>query len=410
MRALVVVVVAVAVGCGGGKKAPGDGPRDAFNPEAGDGSTGDADLSCAGVSMTVPTLHGATVVTGLDQPLYVTQPPGSTDLYVVEKPGKVVIVRSGAIVATPFLDVSADVEILDASSEGGLLGLAFDPAYATNGRFFVYLSLKPDATVAYDRMAVREYHRSASNPDVADPTVVAEIINIAIGGHENELGGTVLWGPDGKLWIGPGDAFQGPPSPAQDLTSRLGKMLRVDPDNPATAPSDNLGGSADPYVWDYGLRNPYRFSFDRATHQLYIADAGDTLQEEVDVEAPAVGHQDYGWDRMEGTVCHTTSPCPPPGTLPVYTRPHEASFSVIIGGNVYRGSALPALRGRYIFAIYELAGSILSFVYCGGQVMSQTDLTGSFADTAYITGFGEDSAGELYYTTGGGALYQIVPN
>lgn len=401
MRTLLLVVV--LAGCGGDKKHPGDAPGSGSDgPGSDSGSNVDADLSCAGVSTTVPALHGQTVVTGLNQPLYVAQPPGSTDLYVVEKPGTIHIVRAGAIVPTAFLDVTADVNIPSSSSEGGLLGLAFHPGYQTNGRFFVFLSLKTP-----DRVAVREYHRSA-NPDVADPTVVGEPIAIPNGGY-NELGGTVLFGPDGKLWVGTGDAGQ-MPSPSPDTTSRLGKMLRVDPDNPTTAPSDNLGGSADPYVWDYGLRNPYRFSFDRATHYLYIGDAGDTKQEEVDVEAPAMGHQDYGWDRWEGTVCATTTPCDPPGTAPVYTRPHEASFSVIIGGNVYRGAALPQLRGRYIFSIYALAGSVLSFVYCGGQVTSQVDMTNSFADTAYITGFGEDNAGELYYTTGGGALYQIVPN
>jgi glucose/arabinose dehydrogenase len=402
---ILVAVLAFALGCGSDNHKPGDGNLGGEGSGGdGSGSNVDADLSCSGVSTTVPTLHAQTVVTGLNQPVYVTQPPGSTDLYVVEKPGTIHIVRANAIVPTAFLDVSAEVNIPSSSSEGGLLGLAFAPDYVTSGRFFVFMSL-----TGPDRMAVQEFHRSTGNPDVADLTVIAEPIAIPNGGY-NELGGTVLWGPDGKLWVGTGDAGQGPPSPAQDTTSRLGKMLRVDPDNPSVAPSDNLGGAADPYVWDYGLRNPYRFSFDRATHYLYIADAGDTLQEEVDVEAPAMGHLDYGWDRKEGTVCHTTSPCDPPGAAPVYTRMHEASFSVIVGGNVYRGAALPQLRGRYIFAIYALAGSVLSFVYCGGQVMSQVDMTNSLADTAYITSFGEDLAGELYYTTGGGALYQIVPN
>ena len=403
MRALVVAVL--LVGCGSSNKKAGDAKTDGFSSEGFDGQSSDGDSSCTGVSMTAPALKANTIVTGLDQPIYVVQPPGSTDLYVVEKPGKIVIVRSGAIVATPFLDVSAEVNIPNSTSEGGLLGLAFHPSYATNGRYFVYLTLSGP-----DRMAVREYHRSTGNPDVSDASPVGELLTITPSCCYNELGGTVLWGPDGKLWVGIGDAGQGPPSPAQDLTSRYGKMLRVDPDNPTVAPSDNLGGSADPYVWDYGLRNPYRFSFDRATHYLYIADAGDTKEEEVDVEAPAMGHNDYGWDRWEGDVCHTTSPCDPPGVAPVYTRAHESSFSVIIGGNVYRGSAIPTLKGRYIFAIYALAGSILSFVYCGGHEMAEQDLSADFVDLGYITGFGEDNAGELYYTTGGGALYQIVAN
>jgi glucose/arabinose dehydrogenase len=402
MRALLVVVL--LCGCGSDHKNPSDAKHDGFTSEGGDGATVDGDSSCTGVSMTAPAVHGATVVTGLAYPLYVAQPPGSTDLYVVEKSGKIVIVRAGAIVATPFLDVTAEVDIPDSTSEGGLIGLAFHPQYQTNGRYWVYMSVASDHA-----MHVREYHRSAGNPDVSDATPAVETLIISQSCCYNELGGTVVYGPDGKLWVATGDGGA-VPSGSPDVTSRHGKMLRVDPDNPNVAPTDNLGGSADPYVWDYGLRNPYRFSFDRATHYLYIGDAGDHLQEEIDVEAPAMGHLDYGWDRWEGTVCHTTTPCDPPGTAPVYTRPYEGTFSVIIGGNVYRGAAMPTLRGRYIFAIFAQAGSILSFVYCGGQVMSEVDLTTSFVDVDSITGFGEDNAGELYYTTGGGALYQIVAN
>jgi glucose/arabinose dehydrogenase len=219
----------------------------------------------------------------------------------------------------------------------------------------------------------------------------------------------VQLGPDGYLWFATGDAASSP-SEAPDTTSRLGKMLRVDPANPSTPPPNGLGGSADPYVWDYGLRNPYRFSFDRATGIAYIADAGDTLFEEVEVEEPGHGHNDYGWDRREGSGCRTGSSCGSAGTPPTYQQAHDSGYSVIIGGNVYRGAALPQLRGRYVFAIHSLSGRVMSFVYCGGAVQSQVELTTHFTDTAYISGFGEDQAGELYYVTLAGNLYQIVPN
>jgi glucose/arabinose dehydrogenase len=283
--------------------------------------------------------------------------------------------------------------------EGGLLGLAFHKDYATNGRFFVYLTL-----AGPNRSAVREYHRSSGNPDASDTTPVAELVSATSSGYD--IGGTLAFGPDGKLYVGVGDAANPPNS--QDLSARQGKMLRVDVDTPGTAPSGNLAGG-DAFVWDYGLRNPFRFSFDRKTGDLYIGDAGDDDFEEINVEAASTGHKNFGWDAMEGKHCNEGSSCSQTGiTLPVYERAHDAGYSVLIGGNVYRGPSMPCLKGRYIFAIFGI-GHVLSFINNGGTPALEAELTDAMGvDVSQITGFGEDTSGELYFVTMTGELYEIV--
>ena len=404
-------MVVVLVGCGGGAGGSIDAPT-SHDDAPSDGSH-DGDTTCGDPNAPF-TVHAETIVSaGLSQPVYVQQAPGDdADLFVVEKTGTIHIVRAGAILPTPFLDVTSIVNIPNTDAEGGLLGLAFNKDYATTGRFFIYLSVKA-ADAKPDRVVIQEYHRSDANHDVADAAPVADLLDNPHSGF-NSLGGTIAFGPDGYLWLGLGDAAQ-EPSAAPDVTSRLGKMLRVDVDNPATPPPDGLGGAADPFVWDFGLRNPYRFSFDRVTHDLYLADAGDNLFEEVDIEAPATGHFDYGWDRMEGTHCHDGSnSCGAPGTPPKYELAHGASFSVIIGGSVYRGSAIPAMRCHYIFAVFG-AGRILSFVWDGTAVAHFIELSDMFSDVdvLQVTSVVEDNAGELYMTTisgAGGSLFKIVPN
>jgi len=323
---------------------------------------------------------------------------------VVEKAGRIRIVRGTAIAAT-FLDLSAKMLIPAADAEGGLLGLEFAKDYPASGRFWVYGSFKADAGGG-DRAAIQEYHHTSG--DTADATLVRELIAYPQGGY-NSLGGTIRFGPDGNLWLATGDGASSP-TIAQDLTSRGGKVLRIDVDHPGTPPAGGLGGSADPYVWDYGLRNPYRFSFDRLTHELYLADAGDTRYEEVNIEAPNVGHHDFGWDRLEGKHCIDGTTTCNMGTLPQYDRAHASSFSVIIGGSVYRGSAMPCLRGRYLFGIFG-TGALLSFVWSGGAITSETDLTDHLGsvDLTNVTSIVEDQAGELYITTIDGALYKLVP-
>ena len=396
-----MLLVVAVLGCGSNNKAGSDGNSSGSDGGLHDGVYLDADPACTTPGV-LPAMKAETVIsTGLTQPLWVAQPPGSTDLFIVQKTGQIKILRNGALLATDFLDVS-DINIPSAQAEGGLLSMAFHPSYATNGRFFIY------ANVTENNLAVvREYARSA-NPDVATATPVGDLISQPNDGNGN-VGGTIAFGPDNYLYVSTGDG--GNPPDSADLTSHRGKILRVDVDHPTVAPPGNLGGNADPFIWDYGLRNPFRVTFDRKTHELYIADAGDAKFEEVDIEQPGVGNKDYGWPRWEGDVCHDdVTSCPPPGTNPQYVRAHQTAFSVIIGGSVYRGSALPCLRGNYVYGIYGSEGHILTWSWNGTSVSPEVDLTDMFnIDNGVVVAINEDQQGELYIVTLDGKIYKIVP-
>lgn len=368
-----------------------------------DGVQMDADPECATPGV-LPALKAQTLVSsGLTKPVYVAQPQGSTDLYIVEETGHIKILRNGALLPTAFLDIP-DTQ-LPAGGEGGLLSIAFHPDYATNGRFFTYGTVTEN-----DQAVVREYHRSA-NPDVATATPIGDLISQPNNGNGN-VGGTIVFGPDHYLYASAGDG--GDPPEAADLTARRGKILRIDVDHPTVAPPGNLGSPADPFIWDYGLRNVFRMSFDRKTGELYLADAGDAKFEEVDIEQPSTGNKDYGWPRMEGDVCSNgTSSCnqagPPPVTLPQYQRAHQTAFSVIIGGSVYRGGAMPCLHGNYIYAVYGSEGHILTWQWNGTTISPEVDLTDMLDIDLDVVGINEDQAGELYLVTLGGKVYKLVP-
>jgi glucose/arabinose dehydrogenase len=350
----------------------------------------------------MPPMQLTRVADGLDQPVYVTTPPGDPDsLYVVEKAGTIRIVRGGAVAGT-FLDISSRVLIPGEQAEGGLLGLAFAPDYAESGRFFVHLSADDGGD---DRVSISEYHRSAGDPDVADPTLVDELLTADHGGW-NHVGGMIAFSPaDGYLYVAIGDAAAGSPSPARDLDSRLGKILRVDADNPGTPPPGNLPGG-DPYVWDWGLRNPWRFSFDRVTGDLYIGDVGQDDWEEIDVEPAGEGNRDYGWDEMEGA--HPYNGGSTVGELPTVEYSHAEGDSVI-GGYVYRGTQVPCLYGRYLYSDFG-TNRFWSFVYAGGEAEDEIELTDDLnpgIGISNIVSFGEGSDGELYVVSISGRVYRI---
>jgi glucose/arabinose dehydrogenase len=405
MRWYVLVILAACGSKNAATDAPptgGDGPAKDASSDGGDGSMPDADPACL-MPGTIPAIKGVTVTTdALTQPLFVAQPQGSTDLYVVEKPGKIVIVRNGHVLPTPFLDITSEVNIPASDSESGLLGLEFAPDYASSGKLYIFAGLLV-TTASSPGAAIVEYTRNPTNHDVVDVASRRELFSWHQDGF-NSLGGTLAFGPDGALWFGTGDAER-TPSDSPDLSSPLGKMFRIDATTGDAAPN-NLTGK----IWDYGLRNPYRWSFDRATHDLYIGDAGDQLFDEVDIEAPSTGHFDYGWDRYEGLVCHDgTMSCGTQGEKPKFVLAHGAGFSVLIGGAVYRGSAMPCLRGRYLYGWFGL-GQIKSFVWNGAAITSEVDLTDSFTQTlTNVTSISQDAAGELYITTLDGGLFAIVP-
>ncbi len=347
------------------------------------------------------------IVTGLSAPLYVTTPPGEGNrLFVVEQTGAIRIVKDGARLPAPFLDLSSRIT---AGGEQGLLGLAFDPGYATTGRFVVHYT-NPAGDTHLSTFQV------SPDADVADGAS-EQIILTADQPFANHNGGQILFGPDGFLYLGLGDggAANDPEGRAQDLSEVLGSILRLDVQigTSYTVPADNpFVGQAgiQPEIWSYGLRNPWRFSFDRATGDLYIADVGQDQVEEVDVAPAGEGAGrgvNYGWDLMEGSRCLSGGECDQTGlTLPTFEYTHSEGCS-ITGGYVYRGSAIPALQGVYFFADF-CQGWVRSFRYSGGTATELTDWP-SLRPGGPITSFGEDTAGELYVVAASGGVYKVVP-
>lgn len=344
------------------------------------------------------------VVAGLTFPLGLTAPPGDPRLFVVEKGGAIRIVRDGAPLAPPFLDLSAKVS---RGSEQGLLGLAFDPAYATTGRFFVNYT----DTDGNTRIAA---YRVSSDADRADPASEAILLTIEQP-YSNHNGGGLAFGPDGFLYVGMGDGGSGgdPLGNGQDRSDLLGSLLRLDvsgagyaipPDNPFAGEQGARGE-----LWDYGLRNPWRFSFDRSTGDLYIADVGQSEREEIDVAPRASGGGrglNYGWNRMEGSVCYGGGSCASTGlVLPVTEYSHDQGCSVT-GGYVYRGAAVPAIAGHYFYADY-CQGWVRSFRYQNGAAAEARQWP-TLAPGGPIASFGEDASGELYVLDAGGSVYRVV--
>ncbi len=349
------------------------------------------------------------VAAGLNFPLYLTAPPGDSRLFIVEKGGLIRIVKDGSLLPTPFLDLTP---LVSTGGEQGLLGLAFDPAYATDGRFVVhYTDVNGNTTVA-------TYRVSAGDPDQADPSS-ATVVLTAEQPFANHNGGQILFGPDGMLYIGLGDGGSGgdPGGRGQSLTDLLGDILRVDVASGTgyTVPADNpFVGRTDarPEVWSYGLRNPWRFTFDPATGDLYVADVGQNAWEEVDVVTAADGAgrgANFGWNVTEGRHCYASATC----DLSLYTLPlveysHDNGACSITGGYVYRGAAIPALQGHYFYADY-CQGWVRSFRLENGQAVDPHQWP-TLAPGGAVPSFGQDAAGELYVMNSEGRVFRIVPH
>ena len=347
-----------------------------------------------------------TVVDGLDAPLAVTSAGDrSGRIFVTEQGGQIRIVRDGKLVASPFLDISTRIT---SGGERGLLGLAFHPEFPTDPRIFVnYTDANGDTQVSSFRV-------DPTRPDAADPSSEVKILHIAQP-YANHNGGAVVFGPDGFLYIATGDGGSGgdPHGNGQSLTTLLGKILRIDIDRTdgakpyAIPPGNPFVGTADalPEIYLYGLRNPWRISFDRATGDLWMGDVGQSAWEEVDVARAGTSGQNYGWNITEGNHCYQ-----PPGgcittglTLPVAEYSHDAGCTVI-GGYVYRSSAQPALAGGYLFGDY-CSGTIWAIDPSQDVLRPPTVV---LKGTASLSSFGEDEAGELYATDIGGGRLLLV--
>jgi glucose/arabinose dehydrogenase len=328
------------------------------------------------------------IATGLESPVYVGAPRSEPDrLYVVERPGVIRVLVNGKLRSEPFLDIRSRVG--DDDSEQGLLSVAFHPNYGTNHRFFVdYTDNRGDTRVVEFR----------SNGTVGLPSTARQILFVNQP-YSNHNGGQLQFGPDGNLYVGMGDGGSGgdPQNHAQNLSSRLGKLLRL---------NVNRAG-ARWQIAGYGLRNPWRFSWDRAARDLYIGDVGEGDWEEVDLRTPAQqrGLNNYGWRVWEGRARYTVGQkVNPRGRLvfPIAVYSHDAGCS-ITGGYVYRGKAVPSARGRYFYGDY-----------CNGTIWSLRTVKGKLRGlrrepfrVPNLSSFGEDPAGELYAVGLGGGLYKL---
>jgi len=398
-------VLPLLAACGGGSSGsdePGPAPTTTATPFA-TPSAGPATPTPqpTATASGPPALRLSQVASGLDQPLYVTSAPGDDGrLYVVEQTGRIRIATPSGVLAAPFLDLSGRISCC---GERGLLGLAFHPGYADNGRFFVnYTNQDGDTEVV-------EFERSA-DPDVASPAQVRLFFTVDQP-FPNHNGGMLAFGPDGYLYVGMGDGGSAgdPQNNGQSLDTKLGKILRIDVDAYPTPPPGNVEGG-DPAVWDWGLRNPWRFSFDRATGDLYIGDVGQNRLEEIDVEPAGQGRRNYGWRIMEGDSCfEPRTGCDQSGLTPPVVSYDRGDGCSVTGGYVYRGQAIPGLVGDYLYGDF-CSNRVFSFRWSDGVATPPRELTDDLDPDGLIQGltsFGEDAVGELYVVSQGGSVFRI---
>jgi len=363
--------------------------------------------SAAAVKLTV-------VASGLSDPVLLTAPnDGTKRLFIVEKTGVIRVVSGGALLKAPFLSLTRAVS---KGSEQGLLGLAFHPAYKTNRKFYV------DYTDLNGNTVIREYRASATNRNVVAVGSGRTILTIKQP-YANHNGGNIAFGPDGYLYIGMGDGGSGgdPGNRAQNVNTLLGKMLRIDINGrsgsrPYRIPSTNpyVGRTGLDQIWQIGLRNPWRFSFDKATGNLWIGDVGQNAYEEVDravkTSSGAGRGYNWGWHVMEGLHCYTpSSGCRTSGKrLPLLEYSHSTNGRcAITGGYVYRGAKIPSLRGWYVFGDY-CSGEVLAVSSTATSKPTPVTLFGT-GSGRMVSSFGQDAAGELYVVDLGGTVYRIDP-
>lgn len=395
-------------------------------------------IAAAPVGVTWPTISLTLAVSGLTQPTYIHHAgDGSGRIFIVERRGSIRIFKNNALQSTPFLDLSPTGanRVGSSGAEQGLLSVAFPPGYVTKGYFYVYYT-NLSGTIVVAR------YRITANPDVADPNSEQIVLAINHPTYQNHNGGQLQFGPDGFLYIGVGDGGSGgdPNNNAQNPNVLLGKLLRINVEpisNPApppapsftpvftfylpitalspnspviyTIPVTNPFTSTVGYrgeIWALGLRNPWRFSFDRQTHDLYIADVGQSSREEVDFQlAASAGGQNYGWRCYEGNIVYNPTGCGPIGqyTFPVVDYAHDVGCS-ITGGYVYRGPGNAAMQGIYFY------GDFCSGTIWGLQMSGPTWVSSALKSTGIsISTFGEDEPGNLYVANYfGGSIYQIT--
>jgi glucose/arabinose dehydrogenase len=399
--ALVLVVAALSAACGSDAN-----PSSAATGDAAGGGSAASGSPAEGTTQSTGRGVRLVKIGDFSSPLYVTAPPNDRRrVFVVEQAGRIVVVRAGRQLPQPFLDIRSKVT---AGGEQGLLSMAFAPDYAQTGRFYVYY------TERSGQEAIWEYHRA--NDDRADPASARLVLRMA-DPEANHNGGLMIFGPDGLMYVGTGDGGggddqHGARGNAQSLGSLLGKILRIDPRQSGgrayTVPSSNpfagrSGARAEIYA--YGLRNPWRFSFDRSTGDLAIADVGQDAVEEVDFVRKDRGRgANFGWRPWEGRSRNFDEPAPG-AIFPVITHTHSAGFCSITGGYVVRDRGVPGLYGRYVYGDF-----------CESRIRAATLRAGhrttgkvlSLPKVGALSSFGEDAAGRVYATSLNGPVYRLA--
>lgn len=414
-----VAALAVAA-CGGGNgKGNGDGGGSG-SIDASNGNNTDAAPAPFCTPKSGTTLKLTPVASGLNRAVGVAAPSGDGRLFILEQVGRIRVMRDGNLLATPYLDLTSKVNAV--GTEQGLLGLAFHPDFAQNGRFFVYYTSDP-----YGDIVVSEFTATPS----ADTAGTTERVVLTIprrSNQDNHNGGTVTFGPDGLLYISVGDggAADNYLENGQNRQSLLAKVLRIDVDGaqPYAVPPGNPwvggangGGVPEAFVW--GLRNPWRISLDPATGDLYIGDVGQGAYEEVDYVPAGTSGQNFGWAVFEGPMCFTADPdgnlgCDNPSAYVAPLVPLDRRSNgecSVIGGHVYRGTCMPDLVGTYFYGDY-CAGAVKTLKVQGGQAVELLDRTDDVDPSGVLYqnlgSFGVDGYNELYVTTvGSGRVYRI---
>jgi glucose/arabinose dehydrogenase len=394
---LVMAVPVAAAACGGADSAA---PSTVSTPPA--------TPSCSSAPVQGrPSLTAQLVAGSLEQPTDLQSAGDRSRLFVVERRGRIRLIRDGTLLPTPFLDISNRVETTT-TPEQGCLGLAFHPLFASNGRFYVaYTSLSGDTHVA-------EF-RAVAGADTVDPATERTVL-VAQVPYSSHIGGQLRFGPEGMLYIALGDGGSAgdPEGFAQSLDSLLGKILRIDVDGqPYLIPPGNpflqIAG-ARREIWALGLRNPWRFAFDRVTGDLFIGDVGQGHVEEVDVGLAARrGGENYGWAVTEGSGCFPGgTDCSREGLVPPVVEYTHVEGCAVTGGVVYSGCRMPGHAGTYFYGDF-CSGFIRSFRLQDGRAVEQQDWTESLGPRRGLTSFGTDADGEIYMLEITGNVYRIVP-
>lgn len=362
-------------------------------------------LFAIGTVWAAPAVHLELVVSGLSAPVdFQSARDGSGRFFIVEQGGTIRIIKGKKLRATPFLNISS---IIVSGGETGLLGLAFHPQYKANGRFFVNYTRRVNGQL---QTAIAEYHVSASDRNLADPNS-GQVLLFFNQPFDNHKGGQLAFGPDGFLYICTGDGGSGgdPQGNGQKLTTLLGKMLRIDVDSgaPYVVPPDNpfvgvAGAKAE--IWAFGFRNPWRFAFDKMSKRLFVGDVGQGAWEEVDIVTKG---GNFGWNIMEGNHCYPPgATCDETGLIrPIAEYSHSEGIA-IIGGYVYRGKAIPALRGLYVFGDFG-SGQMWTLQETQPGAWQRVPLLSTGVN---ISAFGRAGNNELYVIAYGGSLYKLVSN